>query len=586
MCLSQIPTLQHRGLLPLLAVIIVWSCIVPQARAEYKYPVGIPKAWIEPDVARPARPNPWDKEVPGYYFVNQTKGNDKGRTNGTPTAPRKSIPRAAMNPGSYTEISGVYNYSNSSGGFVLGASGNGDNWVANTSGPVWIVGSYEGKRASLVKGFILTGTYLCIENIDNKAGNQPWQFSTTNSSLAYKANHMLVRNCEIDGGGLTGGTGVAVASNSSEAAHDIVFYKNSIHGYGPDVPGNVDSDYNGFFVLNGSHDIWAMDNVVHDMAGCGLSVATALDGPENTYNIYFGRNHVYDTWAAGLATKAATNVVFSENLVHDIDYTKWSQAKGIGAQYAIGDVWFICNRIYNCDYGIKIGSTSGNQASVYVVANVISGIKEFPGMSYGSGSYGSAALGIWGGSKRVIVSNTIYGCQRGVAIPKANGPPAVIKNNIFSENQQEDIYIELSYQNSTIVNNLFFRSKSQPLVKLGAISLDPLTEIFENLQGNFVFDPEFRSPETGDFRLQANSRAINKALDPASLGTNPYIEYLEAVKVPFNQDVDGISRPQGAGWDLGAYELVPDSPGDPDGSKDQKPGKPTGPRLPPGTYRE
>ena len=108
-------TLQHLWtrrlsslLSPLWASLIVWSALPGSSEAAYSYPIGIPKAWIDPEVERPPRPTPWSSEVAGYYCVDNINGTDTGRPYGSPGAPRKTIP-SSLGPGTYCEVSGVYN---------------------------------------------------------------------------------------------------------------------------------------------------------------------------------------------------------------------------------------------------------------------------------------------------------------------------------------------------------------------------------------------------------------------------------------------------------------------------------------------
>ena len=53
-------------------------------------------------------------------------------------------------------------------------------------------------------------------------------------------------------------------------------------------------------------------------------------------------------------------------------------------------------------------------------------------------------------------------------------------------------------------------------------------------------DPEVQDLAGRDFRLTQGSPAVDAGL---------------ALGAPYDVDVDGVSRPQGAGWDLGAHEL-------------------------------
>lgn len=74
--------------------------------SAYTYPIGVPTAWIAPDAVSPGRPVDWSSEVPGYYFIDYSAGTNTGRTYGTPTAPRKTIP-STFGPGTYYEVKGL-----------------------------------------------------------------------------------------------------------------------------------------------------------------------------------------------------------------------------------------------------------------------------------------------------------------------------------------------------------------------------------------------------------------------------------------------------------------------------------------------
>ena len=56
-------------------------------------------------------------------------------------------------------------------------------------------------------------------------------------------------------------------------------------------------------------------------------------------------------------------------------------------------------------------------------------------------------------------------------------------------------------------------------------------------------NPRFRDPKANDFHLQSASPAIDAGVTIAEV----------------RSDHDGISRPQGKGYDLGAYEYSDDS---------------------------
>ena len=108
----------------------------------------------------------------------------------------------------------------------------------------------------------------------------------------------------------------------------------------------------------------------------------------------------------------------------------------------------------------------------------------------------------------------------------------VIENNIFYQPNTAGIWFDASdggtWDGALVENNLSTNSIFTP-----AISGVTLASNIQNT------DPKFVSPTQFDFHLQTGSPAINVGLTLARV-TN---------------DLDGVSRPQGAGYDLGAYEF-------------------------------
>lgn len=98
------------------------------------------------------------------------------------------------------------------------------------------------------------------------------------------------------------------------------------------------------------------------------------------------------------------------------------------------------------------------------------------------------------------------------------------------------------------VNNIIFSLSSEPYVS-GISTTSAITGsnnlFFGNgaapsyLSANVTSDPKFVSAPTGDFHLLSGSAATDAGVTMASLAT----------------DHDGISRPQGSAYDLGAYEF-------------------------------
>ena len=124
-----------------------------------------------------------------------------------------------------------------------------------------------------------------------------------------------------------------------------------------------------------------------------------------------------------------------------------------------------------------------------------------------------------------VINNTFVDIQHhGVGLSDASFH-AVIKNNIFYDTGTSYWFPEDS--DSVGDYNLIFESR------------DPPVSGEHDLIGH---DPLFVDFASDDFHLQPDSPAIDAG------------EPLAEVAIDF----DGVSRPQGAGWDIGAFEFLPD----------------------------
>lgn len=113
-------------------------------------------------------------------------------------------------------------------------------------------------------------------------------------------------------------------------------------------------------------------------------------------------------------------------------------------------------------------------------------------------------------------------------IDLTNAPDCIIKNNIFFD-QPGQIIIQSNSINLDAGKNLASRSDGKM----------PLTSgTYSHANDFWGIDPFFVSQY--DYHLSPDSPAID-AGDP----------------VPVNEDFDGYPRPQGQGWDIGAYEWIP-----------------------------
>jgi hypothetical protein len=155
----------------------------------------------------------------------------------------------------------------------------------------------------------------------------------------------------------------------------------------------------------------------------------------------------------------------------------------------------------------------------------------------------------------VVTGNSAYGLQI-AGYTTVSGMK--VYNNVFASNGRSGIVIWQDMDGVEIENNLFYQNKIGGISSYGAhgsgvvfdhnaFSGNPSFTIdFTGGSSDYTYtesatasyDPLFAAPTSGDFHLQASSPAIDTGMTIAEVTT----------------DFDGTPRPQGAGYDLGAYE--------------------------------
>ena len=173
------------------------------------------------------------------------------------------------------------------------------------------------------------------------------------------------------------------------------------------------------------------------------------------------------------------------------------------------------------NYLAQVNSKTNNAQGLY--AEEMYGTSKFYNNVVNLGNARSNALAFQrsGGSGTVeIVNNTVYGARPWLGIWVQDVSNPVVKNNIVYLLSGDPLYLDNS--GSSRASN------------------------------NYLGNPNFMSINNLDFHLQSNSPAIDKGTSLTS---------------PYDTDKDGVSRPQGSGWDMGAYEVpaggsIPVAPSD------------------------
>ena len=183
-----------------------------------------------------------------------------------------------------------------------------------------------------------------------------------------------------------------------------------------------------------------------------------------------------------------------------------------------------------CD-GINFSTVNPDGGTVEAYNNLVYHVGTGPDPYNGSSNYACIVMNSSGSSPRAsadIYNNTLYDCgSRGTsdAGALALGIPSRLRGNVVRVTGTEQ-YLAPSWNANcstlTGTNNLWFGGGTASTCTTSNVSSDPL----------------FVNPGAGDFHLQSASPAKDHGTTIASLKT----------------DLDGIRRPQGASYDIGAYE--------------------------------
>jgi len=206
-----------------------------------------------------------------------------------------------------------------------------------------------------------------------------------------------------------------------------------------------------------------------------------------------------DTWH-----DAGHDITFEQNFCEVLEKQS-TEENGIGFMLNNADNLIIKNNIIKSFVGVHTSSGGGNNSNLTIVNNLFAGDLQFAD-NYPSGESAWPA---------------------GIFLYYVDG--VIAKNNIFYEQGRNSIQRTGANTNHDIGYNLAFRSDGG----------DPWgTSYPDDSYNDIEGDPLFVNPEEDDYRLQPDSPAIDAGTDILEV-TNDY------------QD---ISRPQGAGYDIGPFE--------------------------------
>jgi parallel beta-helix repeat protein len=193
----------------------------------------------------------------------------------------------------------------------------------------------------------------------------------------------------------------------------------------------------------------------------------------------------------------------------------------------------------NGEYGIHMyGGAQADQSNGNIVRN-----NRFWNNNQNVSRYGDrngAGLLLGNGSGNVAYNNILWGNDTAIEVAYGGANNTYVYNNTVYGNAGAAINISAA-DNTVMTNNLLFGNLTAILDN----DNNPTTTGSNNLCDSggvgcsLISDPLFANVSMSDFHLQAGSPAIDSGFNLAGI-------------VP--ADFDGVPRPQGSAYDVGAYE--------------------------------
>jgi hypothetical protein len=443
-------------------------------------------------------------EVAGAFthYVDSTHAasTDTSNPNGTAAKPRKTIP-TSLAAGSVVEVRG--------GPYTVGTMGLA--MPGTAAAPVFVKGVGKPVITGSLGTVGITGSYGVLEGV-----------VIDKLCVRFSGHHLALRDSEV--------RNFSPSSNNSAiagSANNIVILRVWAHHNG-NALGTTEVDIHAVKFGTGAYNIWVLDSRIHENGGDEIQLGDASGSEPWVHHVYFGRNVGFGSRENCVDIKRARDIIISQNDCSGYISSSSSSGEAMVIHNSPDRVWIIGNKIHDSDRGISASSNVGAQP-IYIVGNVIYGIKH-------SGTYDPNSLyaeghGIqaWATPEFHIVNNTITGSDAGIAYAGGETSKLRIVNNVLGKLLQTTHHVAIA--------------TSGARVKWGSSSVSGASGFANCVDAPPLLD--------ADLVPGAGSPAIGRGvLDPV------YKTFSDLYGISIARDLAGSPRPLGA-WDAGALEVQP-----------------------------
>ena len=208
--------------------------------------------------------------------------------------------------------------------------------------------------------------------------------------------------------------------------------------------------------------------------------------------------------------------------IHDNGATDFCHGIYIASAYNLVEG---CQVYHNAGWGIHVYEEGAIEDSAH--DNTVCNNLIYDNAALGTRGFG---IGLYAGNNNVAYNNVLWNNHGAIAIDFGATNTQVYNNTCYgnSAGGNAGIYVGTGSSRAIVRNNIVVQSGT-PISNNGSDTIQ---------DHNLITDPGFVDPAGHDFHMKSPSSAIDAGVAVSG----------------FSVDCTGVPRPQGSGWDLGAYE--------------------------------